>query len=237
MPTSPKDDGYTPYFPLPCKTLVLFTNGDAVPNPGLLDDFHLDDFDDDGEMPLLPEGVRPSIPAGATTVVVNMKGTDIPIADVHAAIMDAPASVADIIVILPQYRGRHSAGVIRRGEMVEEIITMDLAELILANDTATFTLVGFDRVSAGFPARVRGLLTDNMRAYNVKGIDQPGDNAIVCNGPFGPGPARVAQTTFRPEKEEWIEHVLAKVSFKTLAEYLQTAARAGDDGIDYVEHL
>jgi len=237
MPTCPFDGGFTPYFPVPAKTLVLFTNNDAIPNPIDMELRAFGGYDDYDEEPeVLPKGVRPSIPDGVTKVVVNMKGTDIPIADVHGCIMDAPKSVKEIVIILLKYTGRSLVGELQPGLMGEQIVSMDTAELISANKDVNFTLVGFDEIRASYPAKFRSLLANEMRAYNVKGIDQPGDNVVECN-PFGPGPRRVIKSKYRPEKEAWIEGVLSKVTFKSIYEYARTCGRPDEEvHLDFVEH-
>lgn len=146
--TDPLDQSFTPYFPLPCKTLVIFYNEDG-PNPGGMrdaDDFDSDYEDFDDEDKIIPEGVIPAVPEGVRKTVVNMKGDDVPVADFFPCIFNFPTSVQDFVIVFPFYELGKARG--RFFNFTAPIIVMDTVELV--GTDAMYTLVGLDEASRGF---------------------------------------------------------------------------------------
>lgn len=140
---------FTPYFPFPCKTLVLFYREHGPPGiiHEVLDDFGLD-FDDYEEPQLFPPGVTSSVPDGVTKIVVNMSGTDIPVADFFN-VFKFPETVKDFVIVFPKYKVNQRKGVF--STFYTSIVVMDTCELI--GTDARYVLVGLDEFSSRFDIR------------------------------------------------------------------------------------
>lgn len=241
MLTKPETGAFTPYFPIPSKTLVLFTNDHAEPNPKPypLDDSDWDEDEDEDEE-LVPPGQTGRIPPGVTKVVVNMKGTDVPIADLYHYVIDPPESVTDIVIVLLRYiEPGNRVGEIQENCMGEEIVVMDTVELIMANTDINFTLVGFDEVRPAYVSRFRRLMTDKMRTYTIDGIDEKGDNYVSCDfDAVSNSRRRTNVYKIRPEKEAYIQKILDKVTFMSIGEYAKSNGRTHYEAdMEFIEYI
>lgn len=163
---------YTPYFPFAAKTLVLFTSpqgGDCNPtpyNPGGYGDY--DSEEEDEEPELFPKGASSKLAEKCTKIVVNMKGMDIPIADMFHCALDPPEHVTAVDIIIPAYNSPTSRGSI--DSFSEYIVGMDTAELI-GSPHVKYTLVGLDVVSLGYDKKFLNVLRRHVSQWRFGDVD------------------------------------------------------------------
>lgn len=116
----------------------------------------LDEEDDLGRRPpALPSG---AFPEGVTKIVVNMRGSDFPVADWFDDISNFPETVKDFVLVYPKYRINVTEGSF--SSFYENIVVMDTAELI--STRAQYTLVGAEEAGEDFD-RMNLLLWTYMR--------------------------------------------------------------------------
>ncbi|BEJ11428.1 hypothetical protein CspHIS471_0108500 [Cutaneotrichosporon sp. HIS471] len=202
MRTCPKG-GYTPYLPVPAPTVVLFTNSQGEDPDPVFYDLSFDGDDSEDESPVVPEGVRCGIPEGTRKLVINMKGNDVPIADMFQGVLDPPKSLRELALVIPAYtRGKYHGRM--PGIFMDHIVGMDTIELFMAyyDEECTFTIVGADEVLPGY--NLRGIMADHLRkTFMFGGLKPPGN-----------GPGKAAK----------IKEVLDLIQFISRGEYI---ARVG----------
>lgn len=165
-------NSYTPYIPFAAKTLVLFTSpegGDCNPtpyNPGGYGDY--DSEEEDEEPELFPKGASSKLGEKYTKIVVNMKGMDIPIADMFRCALDPPEHVTEVDIIIPAYNSPTSRGSI--DSFSEYIVGMDTAELI-GSPHVKYTLVGLDVVSPGYDKKFLNVLRRHVSQWRFGDVD------------------------------------------------------------------
>lgn len=163
--TDAENDGFTPYFPFPCRNVIIFFNSGEGANPRRMDDIDPwdDDFDEDDEPQEIPKGHRQAIPEGVEKIVVNMKGDDIPVADFFPCIFNFPTSVKDFVIVYPRYSTLSDEGSFVN--FTPYILIMDTTELI--GTDAIYTLVGMDEAPINID--MRAAIRNQFNSYGFKG--------------------------------------------------------------------
>lgn len=159
---------------------------------------------------------RFSVPDGVTKIVVNMRGSDIPVADFFPSIFNFPDSVKDFVIVYPKYSAHERAG--KFFVFFTHIVVMDTAELV--GTDARYVLVGLDEASKGFDMRAA------MRAHYMAQYHFDGDPTAGLLGTETP--------EAKKHKEEKIEELLSHVAVLTKDKY---AAEVQDIDLEVVERL
>lgn len=169
---------YTPYVPFEAKSLVLFTTplgGNCNPGP-------FDPWTSEYQFgpAVLPMGEPRELSKKFNKIVVNMKGMDIPIADMFRYARCPPKHVTEIDIIVPYYRSETSPGSIAHFE--EVLLGWDTAELINCPHVK-YTLIGLDVVRPGYDVRFVEVLREHFSQHRYENVDYSNEGVSQHTSP------------------------------------------------------
>ncbi|EJT47792.1 hypothetical protein A1Q1_03253 [Trichosporon asahii var. asahii CBS 2479] len=224
---------YTPYVPVPSRTVVLFTNPNGFecnPTPRAGWGGH-------DRSAHLPAGLEDVLPDTVSKVVVNMNGDDIPVADMWRAIHRPAPHVKEVVIVIPRYSSLDDPGAL--GTFNEPIVGMDVADLIVGAPhgfvgsaataptapTAKFTIVGLEAVSVpNYAEHFRAVLREHLSANRFEDVDYGASGPAVIHGEGGPvfvpatGQAKAAH-------DAKVESILHMVDMVTKEGYVKRVGR------------
>lgn len=159
------------------------------------DDTDEDEWDPDWDEPpndrplVPPKAILHALPESYRKIVLNMNGLDQPIAPMYPYLLDLPAHVEELVIIVPQFKRVTDDGLIPQGRFPvgapSLIVPMNILDLLgtLGKNSVRVTIVGLERVGDDCVRQFRDTLYSQVTTTLYYDVDYAVDDEITLSMP------------------------------------------------------